>query len=60
MILVLFVQENVIEIENTHDVHLINLSPRYQSVALDKKEEDHKVTITVGGQEEEDKKKISS
>jgi len=33
---------------------------RYQSVALDKKDEDHKVTITVGGQEEEDKKKISS
>jgi len=32
---------------------------RYQSVALDKKDEDHKVTITVGGQEE-DKKKISS
>lgn len=33
---------------------------RYQSVALDKKDEDHKVTITVGRQEEEDKKKISS
>jgi len=32
---------------------------RYQCVALDKKDEDHKVTITVGGQEE-DKKKISS
>ena len=34
---------------------LINLSPRYQSVALDKKDEDHKVTITVGGQEEDNK-----
>lgn len=31
---------------------------RYQSVSLDKKDEAHKVTITVGGEEEE-KKKIS-
>jgi len=28
---------------------------RYQSVALDKKDEEHKVTITVGGQEEDKK-----
>ena len=35
---------------------MISVSVRYQSVSLDKKDEAHKVTITVGGEEEEKKK----
>ena len=37
---------------------MISVSVRYQSVSLDKKDEAHKVTITVG-EEEEEKRKIS-
>ena len=56
VILIHFERENGTGIEDTSGIHMVNLSARYQSVALDKKDQDHKVTITVGGQEEDKNK----